>query len=277
MSEYFQDDTVRTGELTERVLAHFGCTGDTYRGGQKYVGMTQLRTDAGWDVTTGDVVIMGAWKSTSHEIQGFEVKVSRSDWLNEVKKPNKNQAIKQYCDRFWLVISDEKMVKDGELPEDWGMMVASGNGLKVVKKAPKLTPVPITPGFMAMMLRSNQSETIPVDVHHDRMKDIERKYEAEFKAKYAGLLDFVKLMQKELGIKIAHTNYSNKGWYASIDSWEIRREVANGAHELTPAQLAAAVKLVLKGDLSAMKYRLDSLNATAQEILKLTKEFDDAG
>lgn len=263
---------VRTGELTQRVLAHYGCAGDTYRGGQKYVGMTQLRTEAGWDVTTADVVIMGAWRSTNHKIQGFEVKISRSDWLNEVKKPTKNDAIKQYCDHFWLVITDEKMVKEGELPDDWGMMVVSGNGLKVVKKAPQLTPKPPSLGFMAMMMRSNQCDTIPLDVHADQLKDLERKYEAEYKAKYSGLVKFIKEIYKELGIKIEHSSYE-KDWYAGISNWKIQKAVSNGAWQLTPKQVTAAMKIALNGDLNGMKYKLESIAHTAEEMLKIAKEF----
>ena len=263
---------IRTGDLTERVLAHFGCTGERYTGGQKYVGMTQLRADAGWDVTTADVVIMGAWGSTNHDIQGFEVKVSRADWLNEVKKPNKNDAIKQYCNKFWLVIADESMVKEGELPDDWGMMIASNGGLRVVKKAPKLEPIPITNGFMAMMMRSNQSPTIPMDVHNDQIKDLERQCAAEYKAKYSGLIDFIKEINKELGIKIDHDKY-NKKWYASINNWEIQREVANGSSYLTPKQLSAAVKIVLGGKMTHVKYQLQSLNGIAKDIFKITEEF----
>lgn len=264
---------IRTGELTERVLDYFGCGGKEYRPGNPYVGMTQLRTDAGWDVTTADVVIMGAWKSKGHLIQGFEVKISRSDWLNEVKKPSKNDAIKQYCDMFWLVIADESMVKEGELPDDWGMMVAEGEGLRVVKKAPRLTPIPITNGFTAMMLRSNQSNTIPYDVHEDKLKDLTRKYDADYKEKYSDLLKFHKELQRELGIGIDHDQY-RKHWYLHIGSWKINKEVANGNHQLTPRQLADAIKIVLRGDLDGMKYRLQSLKSAADEILKITNEFD---
>jgi hypothetical protein len=273
MSDYaLENETIRTGELTERVLKHFGCSGNSYVGGQKHVGMTQLRTDAGWDVSTADVVVMGAWKSTNHLIQGFEVKISRSDWLNEVKKPNKNDAIRQYCDKFWLVIADEKMVKEGELPEDWGMMVVSGTGLRIVKQAPTLEPIPITKGFLAMMMRCNQSETIPQDVHMDKMKDLQRKYEADYKQRYAGLTQFIKDICKELGIQIKHDDY-HKSWYAQIGSWEINKIVANGNHQLTAEQLAAAVKIALKGDMRTIKWELESVAGAAEKMLEIAKAF----
>lgn len=270
--EFDENHSIRTGELTERVLAHFGCTGDTYSGGQKFIGLTQLRADAGWDVQTGDVVIMGAWGSTNHDIQGFEVKISRSDWLNEVKKQGKNDEIKQYCDRFWLVIADENMVKDGELPEDWGMMVVSGTGLKVVKKAPKLDPKPVTKGFVAMMLRSNQSDTIPADVHADTVKDLKREYEKQFKEYYSSAMQFVKDIRQELGIKIEHNSHKGK-WYATVANWRITKELGQGSHQLSAKKLSAIIKVILNRDLDHIKWQLESAAGSAESILKIAKEF----
>jgi len=263
---------IRTGELTERVLRHFGCAGENYGTMQKYVGMTQLRTDSGWDVTTADVVVMGAWGSTAHDIQGFEVKVSRSDWLNEVKKPNKNDSIKQYCDRFWLVITSEDMVKEGELPDSWGMMVVSGAGLKIVKKAPKLEPIPLTKSFVAMMMRSNQSDTIPLDVHSDHMKDLERKYNAEYKEKYSGLIKFIKEINKELGVEVKYDDYS-KSWYSNIGNWELRKEMAKGNIYLTPQELGEIIKFVLKGEMTELRWSLKGAAQAAKTILESTKPF----
>lgn len=271
--EFDENHSIRTGELTRRVLAHFGCTGETYSGGQKFIGLTQLRADAGWDVQTGDVVIMGAWGSTNHNIQGFEVKISRSDWLNEVKKQGKNDEIKQYCDRFWLVIADEKMVKDGELPDDWGMMIVSGTGLKVVKQAPRLDPKPVTKGFVAMMLRSNQSDVIPADVHADTVKDIKREYEKQFKEYYSSSVQFIKDIKKELGINIEHSDYGDKKWYATVANWRITKELGQGSHHLSAKKLAAIVKIVLNRDLDNIRWQLESAVGSAESIIKIAKEF----
>lgn len=69
------------------------------------------------------------------KLHGHEVKVSRSDWLTELKDPSKAEAFAQYCDYWWLVVSDKAIVKDGELPKGWGLMAIHGAGLSVVKQA----------------------------------------------------------------------------------------------------------------------------------------------
>lgn len=101
-----------------------------------------------------DAIAMDLWPSKGLEIHGHEVKVSRSDWLTELKAPEKCEPVKRYCDRWWLVVSDRAIVKAGELPTDWGLMVVSGNSTRVVVKAPRLTPEPVSREFMAPLLRA---------------------------------------------------------------------------------------------------------------------------
>lgn len=76
-------------------------------------------------------------------MHGHEVKVSRSDWLVELKDPEKAEAFKRYMHHWWLVVPDASIVKPGELPADWGLLVSSPKGLRARVKAPRLTPEPM--------------------------------------------------------------------------------------------------------------------------------------
>ena len=100
-----------------------------------------------------DVVSMSVWPSRGLRLHGMELKVSRSDWQKELGKPDKAESIFGFCDYWWLVIGDEKIVQTGELPEPWGLMIATGKGLKVFKEAPKLGPKPISRVFLEALLR----------------------------------------------------------------------------------------------------------------------------
>lgn len=99
-----------------------------------------------------DAVAMGIWPSNGHLIHGFEIKVSRGDFLNEMKDPTKAQAVFQFCDR-WSLVTPTGLVKADEVPGPWGLMTFDGKSLRTVKQAPKLDPSPLTPGFVAAMLR----------------------------------------------------------------------------------------------------------------------------
>lgn len=274
MSEYSTDRPIRTGDLTHMVIEKYGGSNGAANLG-KYIVLTQVASSTGGANNIADVMAIGAWHSSGNEVEGFEVKVSRADWLNEVKNPEKCISSKRYCHRWWLVIADPTMVKDDELPDDWGMMAVVGGRLKVIKKAPRLAPAPLSVDFVASLLRTDARESIPLDVHRDKLKDHKRDVEAEYKKRYAGLLKFVKDLHTELGIKLDNSGSAGRedDWYARIGSFEIQRLVANGGWNLTPAQLAAAVKIVLGRDMDTIKYRLESVASTAEELLNITKEF----
>lgn len=105
-----------------------------------------------------DAVAMGVWPSRGLELLGFEVKIDRRDWLRERDNPAKADAVAKFCDRWWLVVADEALVKAGELPPTWGLLAPGPKGLRVVVEAPAMTPTPITRTFLAALLRRAASE-----------------------------------------------------------------------------------------------------------------------
>lgn len=100
-----------------------------------------------------DAVAMGLWPSRGLFLQGFEIKVSRSDLLSELKNPEKAESVARYC-RYWWLATPPGLVRDGELPEGWGLYEAHPNGLRCIKQAPVNEHcVPVTMAFLAALLR----------------------------------------------------------------------------------------------------------------------------
>lgn len=99
-----------------------------------------------------DAVSIGIWPSTGHQVHGFEIKVSRTDFLNEMKDPAKSQAIFRYCHR-WSLATPPGLVKIDELPPNWGLVTWDGCVLRTVRQAPLLTPEPLSAGFVAAIVR----------------------------------------------------------------------------------------------------------------------------
>lgn len=102
---------------------------------------------------TADAIAMNCYPSRGLELHGFEVKSSRADFLNELKNPDKATEIQQYCDRWWLTIGNKDIVKDGELPPTWGLIIPHGQKVRVSVEAPKLEAKPISRRFIASVLR----------------------------------------------------------------------------------------------------------------------------
>lgn len=79
-----------------------------------------------------DVVAMGLWRSTGHLVHGIELKVSRGDWLKELRQPAKAEAAVRTCDYWWLAVGDASIAKRSELPDGWGLLVPHGRGLRAL-------------------------------------------------------------------------------------------------------------------------------------------------
>lgn len=108
--------------------------------------------------------------SSSQAMHGHEVKVSRADWLTELRDLSKSERVKRYCNFWWLVVSDPAIVKDGELPDGWGLMVKSGDKLRAKVKAPELTPDPLTLDFVAGLASAAQRTAYREPLRRDARK-----------------------------------------------------------------------------------------------------------
>jgi hypothetical protein len=141
----------------------------------EYAFMSEVRNGTGFTKTTryADALVMSTWPSRGLDLMGFEVKISRSDWLRELKNPAKAETIFAYCDRWYLVVSDAEIVKDAELPSTWGLLVPRKDKLIVKVEAAKLTPKPIDKTFLASLLRNVTENCVPV-------RDISERCEARY-------------------------------------------------------------------------------------------------
>lgn len=101
---------------------------------------------------TADAVAMSLWPSRGLEVTGYEVKVSRADWLRELRNPEKAETIFGYCDR-WYVATPEGVVAPGELPPTWGHKAFRGGRIDTEVEAPKLIPAALDRIFVASLMR----------------------------------------------------------------------------------------------------------------------------
>jgi hypothetical protein len=115
---------------------------DRHTKNQQYAFLTEV-TDSKTE-RRFDALAFCVWASRGYQIDIFEVKVSRQDWLKELAEPSKADAACQFADRFWIV-APASMIDATELPEPWGLMQVHGDGtesspyrLRVKRRAPKL-------------------------------------------------------------------------------------------------------------------------------------------
>lgn len=150
---------MKTSELRELVRAHFGAQG------HGWAVFDEVRNETGYTVgqstRTCDILALSLWRSKGIELHGLELKVSRGDWLRELRQPDKAGAIAKFVDYWWLVVPSLDVASTQELPPGWGLMVvdeeraAAGlsRPLRIAQKAPKLNAEPLDRLFVAAVMR----------------------------------------------------------------------------------------------------------------------------
>jgi hypothetical protein len=208
-----------------------------------------------------DAIVMNLWPSRGLIIEGFEVKVSRSDWTRELKDPEKAELISRYCDKWW-VVAPAGIVHEHEVPALWGYkQVTDGGRIVTVKDAPRKTKEELTAldrGFVAAMLRrASDADAAVVDAlvnkqlaaERERMeKEIQRRVDAQTRM-FNSAGDKVKQL-KELGVDL-------NGW----DSPE------------TLARYYKIGKKVAGASLSTMSHSAIHLETMAKTLRELASNF----
>lgn len=164
-----------------------------------------------------DAISFQLWPSKDFEIVGYEIKVSRSDWLTELKDPTKSEAVSRYCDKFYLVSPDNVLGID-ELPPTWGWIRATERSLQVKSRAPKRETIPLDHAFVASLIRKC------IDKYQDKkmLREMERRirdsiqadFDERFERKTQSLAaelkehrEALEKFQKITGVRISTWNY----------------------------------------------------------------------
>lgn len=169
-------ETERT--MLDRLRRRYG---KTYRNGsyvgRQYVIAEKVATTPGaWGGDRiADAIVLDTW-ATAHagltetekagfnwaerqSVHGFEVKVSRADWLTELRDPEKAEAWAAHCHYFWLVASDKSIVRD-DLPNGWGLLVPHGASLKVAAAPVRRDPLPMPLSKVVSIARAVQKTEV---------------------------------------------------------------------------------------------------------------------
>lgn len=149
-------------------VRYAGCGGN----GIFYTRAEHVKVAAGhWAPRTCDYMAMdirpGYGPDRGPKLHGHEVKVSRADWLTELRSPEKAEAFARYCDYWWLAVSDKSIVRD-DLPDGWGLLIAHGRSLRVARQASLRTPVPMGRDLQATFSRAVTKTTLRLAGTDDR-------------------------------------------------------------------------------------------------------------
>ncbi len=85
-----------------------------------------------------DVLFFSFWHSKNYQRIAYEIKRARSNFLQELRHPEKRAPVMKYVTEFYYV-APKGMIKPSEVPEDCGLLEVDDNGIcRMKKRAPFL-------------------------------------------------------------------------------------------------------------------------------------------
>lgn len=130
----------------------------------EWLSFSEMRISTGY--THGeqrvDFFTMSTYPSKNYERLAFEIKISRSDFNAELRKPAKRRPALLLANRFYF-IAPAGIVPHDRVPIDSGLIEVTDDGLwgKPVIQAPWLDTQPPTWGFVAALIRRVCDDTPP--------------------------------------------------------------------------------------------------------------------
>ena len=122
----------------------------------EWIFLPELRIGTGYGRNSEqriDAWAMHTWPSKNYSRTAYEIKVSRADFLKEIKQPLKRRRALLLSNMFFFAVPAD-LVKPEEIPEDCGLVYVTGNKAKVVLDAPWHEGAPPTWNFMASVYRA---------------------------------------------------------------------------------------------------------------------------
>ena len=222
----------------------------------QYALLFEVRNQTGYSrqiTRYADAIVMDLYPSKGLYLSGFEFKSSRQDLMNDLKDPLKHKEIAKHCGYWWLVVGDSKIIKEGEVPEGWGLMVPRGQALIIKKHAPFREVETIPTFFIASLLRSALAASpgeaviraaVNKAIDHDRKSrasGLEYELESERKV-IARLKETIATFKEKTGV--------------SLDEWNVGRA-------------GDAVKFIMDGGLKGLESQMMNIKNTADRISQL--------
>ncbi len=114
---------------------------------------------AAWNSRRIDVLFFNYWYSKQYKRIALELKRARSNFLQELREPEKRAPVMKMVNEFYYV-APKGMIKPDEVPDDCGLIEIDDNGIcRMKKRAPFLGDPPPNWYLVGTLLRSFYDNT----------------------------------------------------------------------------------------------------------------------
>lgn len=157
----------------------------------------QVRNQTGYakaTLRTADAVAFSLYPSRGLDIEGIEIKRSRTDWKKELGNPDKAAEFIRFTHRWWIA-APTGVVEAGELPSEWGLLTVNKAGaLKATVQAPRRDAKPMPHSMVCAIMRNMaqaEEAAITKRIRDERQQAVEEagKYAANKAARYEEIVE----------------------------------------------------------------------------------------
>lgn len=242
--------------------------------------MYEVGNGTGYNVSRhADAVAFSIWPSRGHAIHGFEFKASRSDVQKELADLEKADAVGKYCDYWWLVVEDLKIIDGLVIPETWGILAPKNNVLREHRKAPKREPKETGRPFAAAMIRRVVDNWVPKH-EHDALKknareearkeiESERKYkQVDAERELAAFRNMVANFEERSGVKLTEEHGYDPGVAHPRADWHLK-EIAEAVKVVVEARERAGRRFAGDDPVGLVRMELDRIERSIENAERI--------
>lgn len=258
-----------TKELLATLRGHY--IAETTQAGARDGGVfaSEVAMNGSWGgpgTRRADALYAGFTSASGRILVGHEIKVSRSDWRNELVKVGKADAWADACHAWYIVAPSTEIVPPEELPNGWGLMLpprtSRGRRMRIEVKA-TVKPEDHVPPWWAVRSFMARMETLGHQEIVEQVQHLTEARVAEMKQRWEAV---------EASRKIDHAKESRlwalegleRELGMGIEAWQSR--LAKG--KVSAAAVARGVRIaaLLEADSRALE-RLDGAVANIEEAI----------
>lgn len=217
-------------------------------------------------------VMKKSW--TKPLVIGYEIKVSRSDFMRD----DKWRSYLDVCNEFYFV-APPKIILPNELPPEAGLLVATTNGARLLKKNKAQYREVTIPEEVYRYILFSRSKIVPPGMANARSKKEEWKQWLEDKEDN---YRFGRLVSEEINKYCRTLRHERDEALNKIEKYEAfkqaMKEMGIDPDDVSTWEIRQQARQVLGGLPSGFKYRLHELAKDIQKLHQMVEsmEQDDA-
>lgn len=251
--------------------------------------LLELAKGTGWKSQAGriDAAAFNCWPSQGYVRHAFECKRTKGDFRRELDNPGKRKWVEEAFNMTWFV-TPHGLVDKSEIPEKWGLLVATKNGdkLRRVVQATHRAVGPLREDLALSAMRAmaqklaRSSLSVTLDNQEITSEQLDKIVTERSIREHERLVKEIADNRRES----TRLDYARKELLApfvvlaqatGMDNWNSRRQIETGDIPITVDQVHKWVAAVGRETNRKLLQQLESAHSSLGDLIRHAKSLDN--